>query len=203
MGNHTGEPATAACLVEALSDDPFYSAITVDFPEEGRRRGVLRRYFEYSMEEGGRLGTCTVLPEDGRGVAIWTKPASEELACSSRRAKHLFLESILGRKGLENYDSIIGFMSPRSHGAAGKDAWYLSILGVEPQAQGRGLGRRLLEPTLSEADREGAVCFLETYSSRSIPFYERLGFRRVASHVEPVTSSEYWIMVRERTGRRG
>jgi len=184
-------------LVEALEDDPFYVAITIDFSsDDDRRRAVLAAYFDYSMKEGERLGCCTVLPDDDRGVAIWTKPGHQRLLSESKHDKHRFLESMLGTDGLANYHRIIDFMSPRSERIVGTGTWYLSILGVSPSAQGRGIGRRLLEPTLDEVDRECAVCYLETYSPRSIPFYERLGFRRVVSHIEPVTSSEYWILVR-------
>ncbi len=193
--------AASLSLVEALETDPFYVSITRDFSDDAaRRRDVLRAYFEYAIEEAATLGCSTVLPDDPRGAAIWTRPVPHDIMSRSKLEKHRFLGSTLGRDGLADYHSIIGFMSPRSEPVVGSDAWYLSILGVSPSARGRGLGRRLLEPTLDEADRAKADCYLETFSSRALPFYERLGFRRVASHVEPVTSSEYWIMVRRPGG---
>jgi GNAT superfamily N-acetyltransferase len=75
-------------------------------------------------------------------------------------------------------------------------AWYLSIVGVAPHAQGQGLGRRLLQPTLTEADRAGADCYLETFSARSLRFYERLGFQSLRLFLEPTTKSDYWLMKR-------
>ncbi len=185
-------------LVEALEDDPFYSVITKDFSgDRAIRREVLAAYFDHSMAEGRKLGRCTVLPDDHSGAAIWTMPQAPRLMAESKQAKHRFLERILGRAGLADYDLIIEFMSARAERAVGSDAWYLSILGVSPGAQGKGLGRRLLEPTLAEADQAETDCYLETYSSRSMNFYERLGFKQVVSHIEPVTSSEYRIMVRK------
>jgi ribosomal protein S18 acetylase RimI-like enzyme len=185
-------------LVEALEDDPFYVAITRDFScDRARRREVLAAYFDYSMRAGRAIGRCTVLPGDHRGAAIWTMPQTPGRMAESKREKHRFLERTLGREGLADYDLIIGFMSARTEKAVGHDAWYLSILGVSPEAQGKGIGRMLLRPTLDEADRAGADCYLETYSDRSASFYRRLGFEQVASHTEPVTSSEYWIMVRK------
>lgn len=189
--------AVPMCLVEALEDDPFYATMTRDFSgDRARRREVMASYFGYSMEEGRRLGRCTVLPGDHRGAAIWTMPQAPGLMAESKREKHRFLERILGRDGLADYDQIIAFMSARTEQAVGSEAWYLSILGVSSRAQGKGLGRRLLAPTLDDADCAGVDCYLETYSPRSMSFYERLGFKQVTSYVEPVTSSEYWIMVR-------
>jgi len=75
-------------------------------------------------------------------------------------------------------------------------AWYLSIVAVNPTAQGKGLGRALLEPTLAEADRAGATCFLETFSPRAHAFYERLGFTSAARLTEPTTGADYVVMVR-------
>jgi hypothetical protein len=58
------------------------------------------------------------------------------------------------------------------------------------------LGKRLLAPTLADADARGASCFLETFNPRTLPFYESVGFRAVAQHAEQVTGQAYWIMVR-------
>ena len=76
------------------------------------------------------------------------------------------------------------------------DAWYLSIVAVAPAAQGQGLGRKLLEPMIAEADRVSATCYLETFSPRNLSFYERLGFAARARFAEPTTGADYVVMVR-------
>jgi GNAT superfamily N-acetyltransferase len=73
---------------------------------------------------------------------------------------------------------------------------YLSIVAVDPAAQGQGLGRKLLEPTIAEADRLSATCYLETFSLRNLSFYERLGFSTEARFAEPTTGADYAVMVR-------
>ena len=87
-------------------------------------------------------------------------------------------------------------MKARAETAVPKDAWYLSILGVAPSEQGKGLGARLLAPTLAEADRHGAACYLETFSSQSRSFYSRAGFKDAGRFLEPMTQSEYYVMLR-------
>jgi hypothetical protein len=47
------------------------------------------------------------------------------------------------------------------------------------------IGARLIEPTLREADEAGVNCYLETFDSRNLRFYQRLGFSAVGSHGEP------------------
>ena len=84
-------------------------------------------------------------------------------------------------------------MRPRAAAVIDEPAWYLSIVGVAPSAQGHGIGARLIEPTLAEADEAGAHCYLETFDPRNPRFYERPGFSAVGFHVEPVTGSTYTI----------
>ncbi len=55
--------------------------------------------------------------------------------------------------------------------------WYLSSLGVVPEARGRGLGSALLGEFLALADAEGTSCYLETDREVNLPFYEAAGFR--------------------------
>ena len=50
------------------------------------------------------------------------------------------------------------------------------MLGVEPSAQGKGLGGRLLEPVLQQADSEGLPAYLETDKERNLAFYARFRF---------------------------
>jgi len=54
--------------------------------------------------------------------------------------------------------------------------WYLSLLGVDPVHQGRGLGRALLDAWLAEVDRGGQPSYLETDREANLRFYARAGF---------------------------
>ncbi|KAF2439052.1 acetyltransferas-like protein [Karstenula rhodostoma CBS 690.94] len=61
-----------------------------------------------------------------------------------------------------------------------KGYYFCNIVTVLPEAQGRGVGRALMEEVLAQADREGVRCYLE--SSRKVPnvaIYTRFGFRLV------------------------
>jgi ribosomal protein S18 acetylase RimI-like enzyme len=58
--------------------------------------------------------------------------------------------------------------------------WYLPLIGVDAACQGRGLGSTLLRHTLSECDRDGVPAYLEASSPRSVPLYERHGFKALA-----------------------
>jgi GNAT superfamily N-acetyltransferase len=88
-------------------------------------------------------------------------------------------------------------MAPLSARVVTRGAWYLSIIGILPSAQGKGVGATLLADTLDEASNAHVSCYLETFTPRSLRFYERLGFSRVAEHIEPTTDKMYVVMRRD------
>jgi GNAT superfamily N-acetyltransferase len=193
----SNSPATVAALVDSLRYDLFYVAITEEFAgNEARRRQALARYFDYSMSEGARMGRLVVWPDPSVGAAVWLLPAETSVYEAEAKAKAEFLAAALGAAGGDAYRRIIEFMRPRAWATVAESAWYLSIVGVTPSAQGQGIGRRLLEPTLAEADDAGVDCYLETFDRRNPGFYERLGFSAAGSHAEPVTGATYTIMRR-------
>ena len=191
------EPAVVDALVEALFDDPFYQSITIDFAADpAQRKLALGRYLAYSMDEAVRMGVCLVAPGPAAGAAIWTKPASAAAQQAESAAKSSYLASILGPHGYRNYHRIVEFMAPIAEQLVPPEAWYLSIVGIAPSAQGRGAGADLLAPTLAKARENRVACFLETFTPRNLPFYERLGFRTLAAPHEPTTGSAYVLMLR-------
>lgn len=54
--------------------------------------------------------------------------------------------------------------------------WYLPIVGVEPNAQGNGLGGALMRHAVARCDQEEALAYLESSNPRNISLYERHGF---------------------------
>jgi ribosomal protein S18 acetylase RimI-like enzyme len=190
------DPACAAA-VSALEQDPFYRCITAEFrADDVRRRAALTAYLDYSIRQGTRIGRAVHLEEADIGVAVWVLPHSDELRERERSLKLTYLHSVLGDYGCGSYERIVEYMSARAGTVVGKGSWYLSIVAVAPEAQGRGVGAALLAPTLAQADAAMAGCYLETFNPRSVRFYQRLGFVTQAEFDEPTTRSRYAIMVR-------
>lgn len=55
--------------------------------------------------------------------------------------------------------------------------YFCNIVAVSPEAQGKGIGRKLFEAVTDRADEEGVKCYLE--SSKDVPnveIYRRMGF---------------------------
>ncbi|KAF4976787.1 hypothetical protein FZEAL_6593 [Fusarium zealandicum] len=78
------------------------------------------------------------------------------------------------------YDRVFATIEPTILNSPRRcSAWYLSSLGVSPNAQGRGLGSLLLQDGLREADREGVCTWLVGLRGLDT-FYSRFGYVEVA-----------------------
>ncbi|MEO5819286.1 MAG: GNAT family N-acetyltransferase [Vicinamibacteraceae bacterium] len=196
MREGVSHPAIPA-LVDALIGDVFYQTILVAHDGDEAKRAALARYMAYSIGEAERTGRVVVDGEPPIGAALWLLPRTPDVEGREHAAKHAFLADLCGPVGYERYRRIVGFMHARAEQAIAADAWYLSILGVDPAAQGRGIGAGLLAPTLAEADAAGAATWLETFTTRGARFYERVGYTLVAWHDEPTTGRAYAVLQRE------
>ena len=78
--------------------------------------------------------------------------------------------------------------------------WYLAIMGVDPQWQGRGLGSKLMRPALETLDAQGMPAYLEASTPRSRALYERHGFAVTGEFNLPAGGPTLWQMWREPTG---
>jgi ribosomal protein S18 acetylase RimI-like enzyme len=66
-----------------------------------------------------------------------------------------------------------------------KTHWYVLVLGVHPNHQGKGLGGKLLNQVLQKADAEGVAVYLESSNPKNLDFYRKHGFE-VMSEIIPI-----------------
>ena len=74
--------------------------------------------------------------------------------------------------------------------------WYVPLLGVRPDAQGRGLSRAVLRPVFETADRDKLPIYLETVPEVNGAVYQKLGFV-LRGYRELTGGLPNWEMVRE------
>lgn len=74
---------------------------------------------------------------------------------------------------------------------------YLWFLGVRPDAQGLGVGSRMLAHGLARVDAKGLPAYLESSSPANVPLYRRHGFEVVEVLKARPDAPEMWAMWRE------
>ena len=191
---------TARTLAAALIGDPFYRTVTVACGEgETARLAMLEAYFALALAEGEQAGRVDLADAVGNGAAIWTTDTPTALRQAAYAQREAALRALLGERGFAHFTAIVEHMEHALAPHGLQDAWYLSIAGIDPAAQSRGLGASVLAPGLAAVDAAGAACFLETYNERSLPFYARLGFVVAGRYGEAVTGCDYWLMLRQPT----
>ncbi len=104
------------------------------------------------------------------------------------------------RFGLTTLARVLGFMEHMDamHKQSATTAhYYLLMLGVHPQAQGKGVGKILMNHLLERAEQESMPVYLETQSERNLDLYRRFGFNVVIEDSVPgITGLKSWGMRR-------
>lgn len=173
-------PQVGDVLADSHANYPAFAHL---FPDPNRRQRILRSFFTGVARDAHPFGAVSVAMSGERmlGVAVWLPPGEFPWSAWRKlRATGTFLP-VLWRapRGARAFFTL-GANTERT--APGDRHWNLQVLGVRGEAQGKGLGTRLLEPVLSQAETEGEVCYLETADPANVAFYERLGFKLVRKH---------------------
>lgn len=189
-------PGAAAALYDSLVDDAFYATLEASASRDPAiARTAMLKYLDYSMIEAEEYGILSMHPEQ-LGAAIWNHPLDDALQKSVGDQKKSFVEQAMGTDALEAYSCMCANMHALSGTLVPEHCWYLSIVGIAPPAQGAGLGSRMIEDVLRQTDAAGIPTYLETFTTRNIPFYERLGYRQAGTNYESFSKSEYTVMLR-------
>ena len=75
--------------------------------------------------------------------------------------------------------------------------WYLFNLCVKKDAQGKGIGSKLMRPMLKFCDDERMVAYLETHKGSNVGLYEHYGFELVSEKPIPKTPVTHYAMLRQ------
>jgi ribosomal protein S18 acetylase RimI-like enzyme len=123
------------------------------------------------------------------GVALWLPPGIH----SDGDAMGALMSETVAQ---EMMDDLNGFAEVQAAMHIHEPHWYLPMIGVEPQHQGKGYGSQLLSHALAIADRDGLPAYLESTTPDSRRLYERHGFE-VVGEIQFGSSPCMWPMRRE------
>lgn len=188
----------AEALYEALTEDAFYTTMENSvLGDMDMRRQAMLRYYDFSLQEGRKYGDIYALDGQAVGASIWAKPVNGNASEQMAEEKKVFLQGHMGDASLLAYTQITASMGRHTATVIRPGSWYLSILGIAPPFQSQGLGKTLVQPMLERTDAFGRHTYLETFTPRNMPFYQRLGFQDAGGFDEPITGARYWVMSRE------
>jgi GNAT superfamily N-acetyltransferase len=121
----------------------------------------------------------------GRAVALWLRPGTGPDEQAVADVVERFTPAPIRAEAFELFERM-GRLHPE------EPHWYLPLIGVDPAAQGHGLGSALLSHALRRIDDLGLPAYLEATSPRNVPLYQFHGFETVevirAGACPPVTA---------------
>lgn len=123
------------------------------------------------------------------GFAHWV----ESPACQFSMGQRLgLIPTMLTGFGLQSTLRVGSWLSAwAKHDGAGRHR-HFGPVGVDPDARGKGIGRRLMNVFCAELDGQSAVGFLETDKPENVTFYRKFGFE-VSREVDVIGTTTYFM----------
>ena len=103
------------------------------------------------------------------GAALWLPPGVEP---NGQALEKVFRDTAKP----EHMDDLLATFEKMEQSHPREAHWYLPQIGVDPNAQGKGIGAALMRYALARCDQERSLAYLEASKLQNIPFYQRHGF---------------------------
>ncbi len=183
------DTAMIAALVRAYRDDPIMNWA---FRAGDRRERAWAAYFRANLDVYHSYGTVFTIAER-RACAMWAPPGKWRIGLGR---KVRLLPKIGVMLGLARFRRGLSVMARMEREHARERHWYLNLLGVDPELQGRRIGSALVGAGLALADADGCGAYLETSNPRNLPLYRRHGFEVTSSFDFGSGTPTVWLMWR-------
>jgi ribosomal protein S18 acetylase RimI-like enzyme len=179
----------AGALARAFEDDPVWSWL---FPDERSRERRSAQVFQAYLRDALKVGEVFTTPERS-GASLWKPPGKWKLSNAAILRSLPELIHAFGRRlpaSLE-VERAVEAQHPR------EPHWYLSVVGTDPVAQGRGIGAALIRQVTDRCDADGLPAYLESSKESNVPYYERFGFRVTGETRLGTDGPVIWFMWRD------
>lgn len=182
-------------LARAFVDDPFFTYV---YPDATERRAKLPYLSEYFLRYGLRYGQAHVTSPQLEGIAVWVRLKKVSMPFwRVLLSGGLWPAFKLGRRAMQKLKNLSKYIDDKHGKLIPVTHWYLSLLAVAPEFQGRGYAGRLIREMLPRIDEESLPCYLETVSEQNVPIYQHFGFKVIDEFIIPETTVKVWAMLRE------
>ena len=183
--------AVIAAVARAFYDDPVFSFL---LPNDDRRAGQLERGFGLFADKIWLPHDETYTTESAVGGSFWLPPDEWHLSVFKQLT---MVPAMITSLGLGDLPRLLRTLSLIEAKHPRERHYYLPVIGVAPEWQGKGIGTALLRPMLERCDREGVPAYLEASSERNRACYERNGFEVTNELQVPGGGPPIWPMWRE------
>ena len=181
----------AEVLSRAFYNDPYYLWIMPN----GKKRLLQLQWWMKILLRYTLIYGSIHYTDDNKGVAMWVGP--DKPIIDDVKILSLGLIMYPFKIGIRNFMRLLDISEQwnKEHKKLNKRHYYLMVIGVEPEYQGKGIGSRLMQVGLKKADDEKLECYLETVTYEDVRFYMKHNFEIIFNKGFGV-ESQYWLMKR-------
>lgn len=158
-------PETVSCIVAAFVSDPLARFAWPTPHQYLEAMPQATRMFGGASFEAGTAYVATGFV----GAGLWMPPGVHP---DGEGLERVFRETAKA----EHLDDLLSTFEEMDRCHPEESHWYLPLIGVEPNAQGTGIGGALMRHALARCDEEGVAAYLESSNPQNISLYRRHGF---------------------------
>jgi ribosomal protein S18 acetylase RimI-like enzyme len=155
-------------LLVSFKDDPHLTWLS----EESKNKFKLNVLIDYVVHQTLRKGEI-YLTDDNNAVALWDFERKEKISFHYIWRNLAFLIQI----GIR---SVVRILKSEAHVHNNFRKYprycHLYMIGVVPEAQGKGLASSLMNPMIRRMKEKSIPLFLETANRRNVDIYKKKGF---------------------------
>lgn len=146
------------------------------FPNEKTRYRMLLSLYKFKLRN--QIMDCYVTSDNLEGLAIWEKPYGHHSTLTVNEVLNGI--RLIFECGVFSLIKMLKYQlwATKIRDNLIKDPyWYLDVVIVSPEFQGKGFASKLIKPFLDESSANGNKVYLETQNEKNIPIYEKYGFK--------------------------
>lgn len=163
-------------LATSFRHDPHTNWLIEKSTHPNKQELLVDYVFEETFPKG-----LIYITQDNLGVALWLSEKTEPLSRKFINRNMAFLFKI----GLTCvYRALKMAAITTKHFPKQKPYYYLYMIGVLPEGQGKGLASKLMNPLLEHCKKEQIPVFLETANTTNVEIYKKKGFMVTDTHTE-------------------
>lgn len=191
---HPATEGLAATLSRAFYDDPLFRYF---FPKDKKRQALSYYTFRYMLTHTHNHGEVVATQGSDDGAALWVPSQSMEYSTTDL-IRYGAIRGVLnqGVPALFRQLGALNTMLAMHRSIIIKPHYYLTVMGVDPARQGKGIGSSLLRPTLKRFDEDRMPAYLDTHNERNVSLFRRFGFEVIHHGYLPGSSVMHWAMLR-------
>ena len=171
-------PSAIASAARAFHDDPLFNFFQPDLLKQARQLPTMMRATVLdTLPHAETFGAFV----DGRAKAVagWLPPGAYPQSPARQVLFNLRAAPAIGRIPPRRIPPAVRLLTAIQKAHPKHEHWYLALLAVDPELQGRGVGGALLRQMLDRCDAAGLPAYLETQTAANVAWYGRHGFEVV------------------------